>query len=492
MNSDGTSTFATGYGDITVNNEFLNNSYIGADLSDVNTDHPNYHEYSTTYNLGYSVDQVDLQIVQDALAEFPTPTSQTVLSPGAYGADRWSFAGPGYVTHHWTNPSTVLNVTTDLHALDPGVVQRQIVVINGQYHIVTIGNGIGIQPQINVDWAAGVWGFTDLLIGGYILNETGISPTDPGHTSVNGQAPYCFKSDTPIQMWPLDPSIKPRADGSYDEQLVLSRVWEKPISEIRVGDLVISYDDKGRIKPGPVKRTMTNTATHLLDFWSTGVTPGHGYYCADGKFKDQHVPLMDILRTDGAIMRADGTMIRAATNCKVGSMGDMMIHVAVTMQKPDASSTGLKLGKLRFGTRIILSDGRDTSLMELAHEEGWRVSGDGYMVGTVKGADGTVTERVFHFPYCFGPELPKPEEYILKRSAVTLEEIYLANEWEQIGTRMPAPESVASFNPNSAMNQSNPKPNVPPAFANRPDVPIAERSARRLGSATVLPSVPAK
>ncbi|MCT4553324.1 MAG: hypothetical protein N4A53_01415 [Pelagimonas sp.] len=139
---------------------------------------------------------------------------------------------------------------------------------------------------------------------------------------------HCFKSDTPIQMWPLDPSIKPRGDGTYDEQLVLSKVWEKPICDIHVGDLVISYDDKGRIKPGPVTRTMTNTATHLLDFWNTGVPPGHAYYCADGKFKDQHVPLMDILRTDGAIMRADGTMIRSTTNCKVGSMGDMMIHAA--------------------------------------------------------------------------------------------------------------------------------------------------------------------
>lgn len=38
----------------------------------------------------------------------------------------------------------------------------------------------------------------------------------------------CFKSDTPIQMWPTDPTIQPRADGSYDEELVLSQVWENP------------------------------------------------------------------------------------------------------------------------------------------------------------------------------------------------------------------------------------------------------------------------
>ncbi|MEP5762890.1 MAG: hypothetical protein ABJ327_26925, partial [Litoreibacter sp.] len=49
-----------------------------------------------------------------------------------------------------------------------------------------------------------------------------------------GGGNQCFLSDTPIQMWPLDPLIKPRADGSYDEAFVLSKVWEKPISEIKV------------------------------------------------------------------------------------------------------------------------------------------------------------------------------------------------------------------------------------------------------------------
>jgi len=275
----------------------------------------------------------------------------------------------------------------------------------------------------------------------------------------------CFKSDTPIQMWPLDPSIKPHADGTYDEQLVLSKVWEKPISGIKVGDLVISYDDKGRIKPGPVTRTMTNSATHLLDFWNTGVTPGHAYYCADGKFKDQHVPLMDILRTDGAIMRADGTMLRAATNYEVGSIGDMMIHASATMQKSDGTWTPQKAGKVRFGTRIILPDGRHMSFLEMAQSEDWKVSEDGYMVGMMKGEDGTLKEQTFLFPYSHGADLPKPEDYILARSKVTLEEIYAAGEWEQIGTRMPAPATSTLLQP------SKPEPNIPPAFASHPDAP---------------------
>ncbi len=226
---------------------------------------------------------------------------------------------------------------------------------------------------------------------------------------------HCFLGDTPIQMWPLDPSIKPHADGSYDEAFVLSKVWEKPISEIKVGDIVVAYDDKGRLGPKRVLRTMENRATHILDFWGTGTTPGHAYHCADG------------------------TMIRAATNCKVGSMGDMMIHASATLQKPDGTWTEPKAGKVRFGTRIILPDGRHMSFMGMAASEGWRVSDDGYMVGMVKGEDGELQEQKFLFPYAHGEELPKPEAYILARSAVTLEEIYAAGEWEQIGTRLPVP-----------------------------------------------------
>lgn len=295
-------------------------------------------------------------------------------------------------------------------------------------------------------------------------------------------------------MWPRDPSIKPRADGSYDEELELSKVWHKPISEIAVGDIIVAFDKQGRLQPDRVTRTMQNNATHILDFWGTGVTPGHACYCADGPSKGDHAPIMDILRTDTAMMRTDGTMFRAATNCIVGTMGDMIIHAAATVQKSDGSWTAPKPGKVRFGTRVILPDGRDTSLMELAHEEGWKVTDEGYMVGQMKGDDGTVAERVFHFPYRYGKELPKPEDYILKRSAVTLEEIYQAGEWEQIGTRMPAPDSMVGFNPNNTstmLQPSKPKPNIPPAFANRPDAPVAQvqAQAQRPVQASAKPSM---
>ncbi|QBY00720.1 hypothetical protein E2K80_08225 [Rhodophyticola sp. CCM32] len=301
---------------------------------------------------------------------------------------------------------------------------------------------------------------------------------------------YCFLEDSTVQMWPLDPSIKPRPDGSYDEELVLSKVWYKRHDQMQAGDLVVSYDKQGRLQPGRVSRTMTNSSTHILDFWGTGTTPGHAYHCADGPLKGEHAPIMDILRRDGALMRSDGTMFRAATNCDVGSMGDMMIHASARKQTPDGSWTEPKQGKVRFGTWIILPDGRHMSFMEMAANEGWRVSDDGYMVAMMKGEDGALQEQKFLFPYAHGEELPKPEDYILARSAVTLEDIYLANEWEQIGTRMPAPDSLAGFNPNSTMNRTKPKPNIPPAFANRPDAPTAKNRAQRPAHAPASPSAP--
>ena len=48
------------------------------------------------------------------------------------------------------------------------------------------------------------------------------------------------------------------------------------------------------------------------------------------------------------------------------------------------------------------------------------------MVSMMKGEDGTLQEQKFLFPYAHGEDLPKPEDYILARSDVTLEAIYAA------------------------------------------------------------------
>ncbi|MEP2781239.1 MAG: hypothetical protein ABJO67_08475 [Pseudoruegeria sp.] len=95
------------------------------------------------------------------------------------------------------------------------------------------------------------------------------------------------------------------------------------------------------------------------------------------------------------------------------------------------------------------------------------------MTAKVKTENG-IEEQKFFFPYTYGEELPKPEDYVLSRSEVSLQEIYAAGEWEQIGTRMPAPADMIGLNTNrtsTLLQPSKPEPNMPPAFANRPDVP---------------------
>jgi len=77
-----------------------------------------------------------------------------------------------------------------------------------------------------------------------------------------------------------------------------------------------SLQDLEHIRP---QNLHSGTETRILDFWDTGVTPGHVYNCAVGPFNGGFAPLMDILRMDGALMRSDGTMFRSTTNCDVGS-----------------------------------------------------------------------------------------------------------------------------------------------------------------------------
>jgi hypothetical protein len=88
--------------------------------------------------------------------------------------------------------------------------------------------------------------------------------------------------------------------------------------------------------------------------------------------------------------------------------------------------------------------------------------------------DGEIKQQDFLFPWTFSEDLPKPEDYILGRSDVTLEAIYAAGEWEQIGTQMPAPEGMVGLNTNhtsTLLQPSKPHPNIPPAFATHPDAP---------------------
>lgn len=283
----------------------------------------------------------------------------------------------------------------------------------------------------------------------------------------------CFISGTAIDMWPKNSTIWPNLDGQYDEALVLSKVWKKPIEEITADDVVLSYDNEGNLKPGRVRRTFRNTATHILDFWGTGVTLGHAYFCAEGRYKGEHVPIMDILRTDGAIVNGEGDVIRAATGCKVGSVDDRMIHAFAGEIPSGKSAYGpirvKESGQIRLGTRIMLENGRDISLMDLIVANGGKVTDDGYIRLSEDG-------RPRQLCWTFSERLPRPEDFILQRSGVELESIYRAGEWESIATRLSGPTDgldADALNGSGALPQgSTPSANLPAAFTSHPEAPL--------------------
>jgi hypothetical protein len=134
----------------------------------------------------------------------------------------------------------------------------------------------------------------DSTIRGMILNALAASSAES----------KCFLPHTPITL----------ADGTT-----------KPIAAVRPGDMVLSPDKTGTLVPARVTRTFVNDVAHVLDFHGTGVTPGHAFLCGAGRFQGRHVPLLDILRDDGAVVRQDGSLMRASTGCAVSSAADALV-----------------------------------------------------------------------------------------------------------------------------------------------------------------------
>lgn len=125
--------------------------------------------------------------------------------------------------------------------------------------------------------------------------------------------PACFLAGTPILM----------ADGQ-----------EKPIEDIRPGDLVMSFDpsaDQGRgaLVPKPVSRTFQNITRSIIDLRGLHMTPGHVCLTDDGRFET----IAEILLRDGILVEADGTPIRARTGAKIGSMEDIPVLIAYPDEK---------------------------------------------------------------------------------------------------------------------------------------------------------------
>jgi hypothetical protein len=195
----------------------------------------------------------------------------------------------------------------------------------------------------------------------------------------------------------------------------------KKIEEVSVGDSIQSYDSSGTLVPGRVTRTFRNEVSHILDVHGLKVTPGHATLCGDGMFKGRHVPIIDILLSDGALVRADGTLVRMAINAPVGSVADAFVKLAVAATPEDMQTDRLTEAEMRVGTLLFDREGTPISVLDCLTAEGYAFDPESGLVAK----PGEAPHRLFWFG-----RLPRPEDYILTRSQETLEGILTDGEWE--------------------------------------------------------------
>lgn len=203
----------------------------------------------------------------------------------------------------------------------------------------------------------------------------------------------CFTAGTRIALW-----------GGKDRR----------IEEISCGDCVVSYGSDGELVPGVVTDVMSREVDVVIDFHGVGVTPGHLFLCGRGSREGQHIPLMDIIRDDGVVVRMDGTEVRAATNCEIGSEGDRMVWAVAGCFHDDGNFQVKDVGQLRYGTRMKMKTGEDLSIMELVITNGGKLLESGCI-----NFPGDESNLPFIWP--FTERLPRPEDYVLQRSAVSFE-----------------------------------------------------------------------
>jgi len=187
----------------------------------------------------------------------------------------------------------------------------------------------------------------------------------------------------------------------------------RPIERVRVGDWVLAPDQNdptGPLKPAQVTQTFSREVDHILNFWGTEVTPGHVFLRGDGPNPGQAQCLIDILLDDGAAIRADGTLVRAATGCALGSEGDRLIPYR-WQESPEGP---LQEGQVRLGARFPTQDPDDCNTIQaFLQMRGLSVNAEGLIVRP----DGPPC--VLH-----GTQPPpRPEAYILARSGKTLAQL---------------------------------------------------------------------
>jgi hypothetical protein len=216
-------------------------------------------------------------------------------------------------------------------------------------HCISYAEGVAAQAGVNLyslvsPNSPAAFGLGSPAAVAFILRKNASLMRDPEARrqyldSINRR---CFLAGTPILM----------ADGQ-----------EKPIEDIRVGDLVMSFDpsaDQGRgaLVPKPVSRTFQNITRSIIDLRGLHMTPGHVCLTDDGRFET----IAEILLRDGILVEADGTPIRARTGAKLGSMEDTPVLIAY----PDEKTGKEIFVRARAGIPCRLVRERDGTMRHLS------------------------------------------------------------------------------------------------------------------------------
>ena len=292
----------------------------------------------------------------------------------------------------------------------------------------------------------------------------------------------CFLGLTTIGMADKDARnlIGQSAETSETNPRVIERS-QKQISEIVPGDVVLSFAERTGLVAKEVIRTFSTSAAQILDLFGICVTPGHVTLCGEGPYAERYVPILDILRTDGAIVLEDGRKVRAGTGCLVDSEGDAWLTAVVGERTADGGVRVIESGRIRAGTRFILPDETDVCVLDLVREAGGEIGEDGLVLPA--GAGPEMPGQPFRWP--FTKRLPKPEDYVLQRSATTLEDIFAANEWEAMGPQVPGPAGVRrvpKVNVPLSLRRGEPHGRFAPIAMRREIEPVAHPEAAPAGT----------
>lgn len=218
-----------------------------------------------------------------------------------------------------------------------------------------------------------------ILDDGTIIDENGVH-FFPDGTSMNGEQfeeevedflreERCFAAGTCVRL----------IDGS-----------ERPIELLEVGDLVSAFDSsdlnstvcqEGR----RVSALHTRIVEETLDFHGTIVTPGHVFLSGDGTFKK----IADILEEDGTVVRDDGTIVRARTNCPVGTEDDRVLPITYN----DTETGELVTTSIRAGAPFAAEGDNVVTVSEAMRSVGYELGADGLFIDI----DGNKT--VAHWPW---------------------------------------------------------------------------------------------